>query len=100
MSRGVNDIENVLNELIEKRIKAILKQKGVETPYEGRVDSVEEETENTDPYAQYADVSIVGYNVVVRLRNLSGELLVPGNRVRVYTSNANLSNGYIGIKCN
>ena len=93
-------LEAMFNEIIDRRIKAILKQKGFETPYEGRVDSVEEETENTDPYAQYADVSIVGYDVVVRLRNLSGELLVPGNRVRVYTNNANLSNGYIGIKCN
>lgn len=101
-------LEVMLNEVIDRRIKSILKDKGFETPYEGRVESIEDVDGNidtdgtaiTDPYAQYAQVFIAGYDVVVRLRNLSGELLATRNRVRVYTNNSNLANGYIGIKCN
>ena len=94
------ELESMLKEIIDKRIKSVLKDKGFETPYEGVVETIEEVAENTDPYAQYVNVFVVGYNTVVYLRNLSGELLIPGNRVRIYTNNGNLANGYIGIKCN
>lgn len=101
-------LEEILKEVIDRRIKSILKDKGFETPYEGRVDSVEDVNGNidtdgttiTDPYTQYANVFVVGYDVTVKLRNLSGELLVSGDRVRIYTTNSNLANGYVGIKCN
>lgn len=93
-------LEEMLKEIIDKRIKSAFKDRGIEIPYDGQVQSVEEESENTDPYAQYVNVLVVGYNMVVRLRNLSGELLSQGDRVRIYTNNGNLSNGYIGIKCN
>ena len=93
-------LEAMFSEIIDRRIKSILKDKGFETPYEGRVESIEQPEENIDPYAQYVDVFIVGYDTTVQLRNLSGELLGVGDRVRVYANNSNLSNGYIGIKCN
>lgn len=92
-------LEEMLNEIIDKKVKNILKGKGLETPYEGRVEYVSQTEGNTDPYAQNADVNIIGYNTTVRLRNLSGEMLYQGNRVRVYATNSNLANGYIGIKC-
>lgn len=97
---GDQALEKMLNEIIDRRVKSILKDKGFETPYEGRVESIEQPEENTDPYTQYVDVFIVGYDTTVQLRNLSGELLIVGDRVRVYANNANLSNGYVGIKCN
>ena len=93
-------LEYMLNEIIDKRVKAILKQKGYEAPYIGEVLNIEQADENTDPYAQYVSVFVVGYDVEVRLRNLSGEILSEGDRVKIYTSNGNLANGYVGIKCN
>ena len=93
-------LEEMLNEIIDRRIKNVLKQQGFEAPYEGEILSVNEAEGNIDPYSQYVDVSVVGYDVVVSLRNLTGELLYVNDRVRIYANNNNLSNGYVGIKCN
>lgn len=97
-------LETMLVELIDKRIKNTLKDKGLEVPYDGTVESIEDSEGNinpdiTDPYSQFANVSVTGYNTTVRLRNLSGEILTDGSKVRIYTNNGNLANGYIGIKC-
>ena len=100
MSNVNKELENMLNEIIDKRIKLILKDKNYEVPYDGRVDSIEESDDNTDPYSQFANVIVVGYDTGVYLRNLTGELLAVDDRVRIYASNGNLANGYIGIKCN
>lgn len=93
-------LESMLNEIIDRRVKNILKQKGYEVPYEGVVRSITQAEENTDSYTQSVEVFVVGYDVTVQLRNLSGEMLTEGDRVRIYTSSGNLANGYIGIKCN
>jgi hypothetical protein len=93
-------LESILSEIIDKRVKRILKDKGYETPYEGRVLAIEQSDDNSDPYAQYAEVDVIGYDTTVYLRNITGELLVRNDKVRIYANNGNLSNGYIGIKCN
>ena len=93
-------LESMLKEIIDREIKNTLKDKGFETPYEGRVESVSPSLEDcTDPYKQRASVFIIGYDTTVNLQNKTGEKLTAGNKVRVYTTNGNLANGYIGIKC-
>ena len=97
---GNEELELIINEIVDKKVKAILKEKNYETPYNCKVVIVEENDDNTDPYSQYAVVRVIGYNTSVRLRNLSGELLVEGDNVRAYANSSNLSNGYIGVKYN
>ena len=93
------ELKDMLSEIIQQEIRAALKDKNIETPYDGYVVVVEEADDNTNPYAQQVTVNVVGYDTMVTLRNLSGELLNEYDRVRIYATNGNLSNGYIGVKC-
>lgn len=93
-------LEDVIGEIIDRKIKAAFKEKNYEASYDGIVDSVDEAENNNDPYSQRAEIIIPGYNAGVYLRNLSGELLSVGDHVKIYARENNLSNGYIGIKCN
>ncbi len=94
------ELEDIMEEIIDRKIRAVLKEKNYETPYDGVIDAIDEPDNNSDPYAQRAAVIVPGYETSVYLRNLSGELLSANDHVKIYTAGNNLSNGYIGIKCN
>ena len=100
MTSDSREFETMLNEIIDRKVKSILKGKNYEVPYDGYVESVVEDEENANPYSQYAYIIVAGYeNITLYLKNLTGEMLSVGDRVKIYTSDGNLSNGYIGIKC-
>lgn len=82
----------LIEKLIEKKVREILNNNGVESSFRGTVVSVE-------PDSPYVKVKFPD-EIVVSLPNNSGEDLAEGNNVIVYGSQTNIANRYIGSKLN
>lgn len=89
-----------LDKIIEKKVYAVLDLMGFEASDYAVVKNLSGTTTDTDgniTAVTKADVKI-GETTVQGLLNKTGEILSVGDKVKIYGSQSNLSNRYIGLK--
>ena len=94
-------LELLINKLIEKKVYEILNKNGIESSSYGKI--VKIDTINTDVDGNVtevirASVKLLDGTIVNSLYNASERILSVGDKVKIYGSNEDVNNRYIGIK--
>ena len=97
------ELENLIEKLVEKKVLSILDNLGVEaTDYAivSSIDSVEYDETETDVIKSVLKASVILPNgdEIRNMINGSGEILQIGDKVKIYGSRSNISNRYIGMR--
>lgn len=94
-------LENLINKLVEKKVYEILNNLGVESTSFGKIvgfDKVTVDEEGNVTEVTRASVELPNGEIVRNLYNSSNQILKFGDKVKVFGSKSDLSNRYIGIK--
>lgn len=92
---------NLLDKLIEKKVYTILNNFGVESSSYGKVtkiDAIETDSDGNVSKVIRASISLPDGTSVSNLYNASERVLSVGDKVKIFGSTKDLSNRYIGIK--
>lgn len=94
---------SAMETIIEKKIYEVLDRLGVEASDYAIVNSISDyDTDETDDTVvtsvRRATVKLPNGEQIDNLYNSSGEVLAPGDKVKIFGSRKNTSNRYIGMK--
>ncbi len=94
-------LTNLIEKLVEKKVCKILNNYGVEASSFGKVISLDKTNSDTDGNIQQvirASVELPDGSIINNLYNASDQILRMGDNVKIYGSQSDMSNRYIGIK--
>lgn len=88
----------LINNLVEKKVNSMLQNYGVESSSFGVVDSIIKINNDANSSVLRASVKLPDGTIVENLYNATGQQLKVGDMVKIYGSESNISNRFIGTK--
>lgn len=94
---------SAMEKIIEKKVYEIIDKLGIESSDYGVVRYISDyDTDESDSTiitsVKRVSVELPNGELIENLNNLSGEVLAPGDRIKIFGSRKNTSNRYVGIK--
>lgn len=95
----IDELVDVIYQRIEEKFNKQLNAANVEFSYEGIVKNPINITDSNGNVISTTSADVeLAFNTLTSLPNLSGSILIDGDKVKIFYNKSNMSNAYIGVK--